>query len=242
MYRFAPPFAAVFSAFGASTSDIKHRLEASPYLLLPNLPYDASTLEFEADNITIDMAPSWAIERFNSMFAELEEMAYNDLEREGFNKDKVTFKHEIMARYGGQLWELRTSCPVPRINTSADLAALIKAFENEYKTVYSELAMSPGGGVEIISIGLVASAPAAKPKIVKKKLVSKDPSPALKGERDVFFEGKWTSTRVFEAMKLETGNVIDGPAIIEFSDTTLVVPRGRRVTVDEYSNMVMEEI
>lgn len=236
-----PPFAAVFSAFGASTSDIKHRLEASPYLLLPDLPYDTSTLEFEVDKITLDLAPPWAIERFNSMFTELEDIAYNDLKREGFEKDEVTFKYEIMARYGGQLWELRISCPVSRINTSADLAALIKAFENEYKSVYSGLAMSPAGGIEVISIGLVASAPAAKPKLVKKDFVSKDPSPALKGEREVYFAGKWVPTRVYELLKLRTGNVIDGPAIIEFSDTTLVVPSGRRVIMDEYSNLILEE-
>ncbi|HLA28616.1 MAG TPA: hydantoinase/oxoprolinase family protein [Syntrophales bacterium] len=236
-----PPFAAVFSAFGAATADIKHRFEASPYLLLPNLPFDATTSGFEADKITLAMAPSWAISRFNSAFADLEERAFKDLDKEGFKREEVTFKHEIMARYGGQLWELRITSPVSRIKTNTDLALLVKAFENEYKTRYSEIVMSPAGGIEVISIGLVASAPAAKPRLVRKDLVGKDPSSALKGERNVYFDGKWLSTKVYEVMKLKPGNRVEGPAIIEAIDTTLVIPKDRRVTMDEYSNMVMEE-
>ena len=101
--------------------------------------------------------------------------------------------------------------------------------------------MSPAGGIEVISIGLVASAPAAKPRLVRKDLVGKDPSSALKGERNVYFDGKWLSTKVYEVMKLKPGNRVEGPAIIEAIDTTLVIPKDRRVTMDEYSNMVMEE-
>ena len=235
-----PPFAAVFSAFGASTADVKHRFEASPYLLLPNLPFDVVTSEFEADKITLDLAPSWAIQRFNSAFAGLEERAFNDLDKEGFKKEEVTLKHEIMARYGGQLWELRIASPVSRLSTDTDLALLVKAFESEYKTRYSEIVMCPAGGIEIISIGLVASAPAAKPRLLKKDLAGKDPSVALKGERNVYFDGKWLSTKIYDVMKFKPGNKVEGPAIIEMTDSTLIIPGDRQVTMDEYSNMVME--
>ena len=40
--------------------------------------------------------------------------------------------------------------------------------------------------------------------------------------------------------KLQVGNIIDGQAIIEGRDTTVVVPHGYRVTVDEYLNLIME--
>ena len=41
--------------------------------------------------------------------------------------------------------------------------------------------------------------------------------------------------------KLQYGNVIDGPAIVEGVDTSVVIPRDRKVTVDEYLNMIMEQ-
>jgi len=41
--------------------------------------------------------------------------------------------------------------------------------------------------------------------------------------------------------KLEVGNKIDGPAIIEGVDTNLVIPPDRKVYIDEYLNMVMED-
>ena len=45
--------------------------------------------------------------------------------------------------------------------------------------------------------------------------------------------------RVYEMLKLDHGNQIGGPAIIEGVDTTFVVPPGQEVFVDEHLNMVM---
>jgi len=42
--------------------------------------------------------------------------------------------------------------------------------------------------------------------------------------------------------KVQVGNIIPGPAIIEGVDTNLVIPPDRKVTIDQYLNMVMEDI
>jgi N-methylhydantoinase A/oxoprolinase/acetone carboxylase beta subunit len=116
---------------------------------------------------------------------------------------------------------------------------LLKWYENEYERLYGSEAKFPDGGLEIITMALEASGSMMKPKITKSAYVGEDASPALKGERNVFFVNRFLKTKIYEMKELKNGNVINGPAIIEGVDTTVVVPEDRNITVDEYLNMLM---
>jgi N-methylhydantoinase A len=101
--------------------------------------------------------------------------------------------------------------------------------------------MVPRGGLEIISLCVIGSAPTRKPTFVKQDYVGKDPSAALKKEREVYFGRKWQKTRIYDIARLQCGNAVEGLAILEGINTTVVIPPDRKVTIDEYMNMVMEE-
>jgi N-methylhydantoinase A/oxoprolinase/acetone carboxylase beta subunit len=237
-----PYYAAAFSAFGASTANIRHRYEMSPYLRLPEIPFNQTTSRFLIDQIEMsDMASNFA-NKFNETMVRLEERAYFDLEQEGFRKDEVFLTYEMLARYGGQRWEIRVLCPVSRIRSVQDLRALISAFEEEYVNVYGSIAMIPRGGAEIITLSIRAEVPTIKPVIHRSEKSGSDPHAAMKGQRQIYFDGKWEGSAVFDMDRLSVGNVVDGPAVIESWNTTLVIPKGRRVTKDEFLNFVMEEL
>ena len=70
------------------------------------------------------------------------------------------------------------------------------------------------------------------------KLEGEDASPALKRKRPVFFKetGDFVETPCYDGDKLQPGNVITGPAIVEEKTTTLVVPPKAKVSVDQYGN------
>src|SRR3989304_2178899 len=61
------------------------------------------------------------------------------------------------------------------------------------------------------------------------------------GERDVYFAeaGGFHTTPVLSRNRLAPGTQIKGPAIIEESESTVVVGPGAQVTVDETGNLVM---
>lgn len=235
-----PPYAATFSAFGASTANIMHRYMASPYIVMPKLPYDITTQQFELTSL--DEFPSEAIERFNRMYQGLEDRAYKEMKEEGFKPEEVRVHYEIQMRYGGQLYEVVCPCPVNRINSVQDVMSLIRSYENEYVKMYGKGVMYAQGGIEIITLILEAWAPpAAKPVIPKRDRVGEDATPALKGEREVYFSEGYFNTPIYAIQKLQPGNLALGPAIIEGDDITLVVSPDNRVTVDEYLNMILEE-
>lgn len=238
-----PYYAAAFSAFGASTANIRHRYEVSPYLRLPDIPFDPVSSRFLLEKMTaFDQIPSNLIQRFNEMMMSLENRVYSELEVEGFRKDQVSVRYEMLARYGGQTWEIRALCPVSRIRSIEDIKAIIRAFEDEYSSVYGIIAMVPRGGIEIITLAIRAEAPTVKPIVTKFDHVGRDASAAQKSQREVYFDGHWVDTKVYDMDKVGVGNVIEGPAIIESWNTTLVVPNGRKVTRDEYLNFVMEQM
>ena len=238
-----PPYASVFSAFGASTSDIIHRYEASPYIILPDLPYDMVTLRFDIGKMpSLDSIPSQTIERFNRMFGELEEKALADLRSEGFDESQFTLKGEILARYGGQLWEVRCPCPVRKLGSIDDLMTVVQAFEEAYIRQYTSEVLAPAGGMEILTLVVTGIADVVKPELQKEDHMGKDPKGALKGKRDVYFGGSWIETKIYEMDRLQAGNVIEGPGIIEGKDTVLAIPADRIVAVDEYKNMILGEL
>lgn len=236
-----PSFAAVFSAFGASTSDVKHRYEASPFVRFINLPYDPISLSYELNKLTsLNELPSEMIGRFNNMFEMLEKKADEDMAVEGFKKEAIRKNYEILARYTGQLWELRCPIPVKKISTIQEFRSIISAFEEKYVQIYTRKAMAPRGGLEIIGIAAEAIGETMKPKLIEEELKSKDANQAIKEKRDVYFDGKWWNTTIYDIARLLPGNTIEGPGIVEAADMTVVIPPSRKVWVDQYRNFILE--
>jgi N-methylhydantoinase A/oxoprolinase/acetone carboxylase beta subunit len=50
----------------------------------------------------------------------------------------------------------------------------------------------------------------------------------------VYWRGDWHEAAIFEMEALKSGNRISGPAVIESPSTTLMIPPGREVFLDEH--------
>lgn len=234
------PFAPVFCAFGAATADIRHRYEASPFVSIREIAYDQTTLRFDLEKIReLDDVRHAGIDRFNRMMEELEDKAKEDMQAEGFTPDRFHINYEILARYGGQLWELRVPIPVGRIASDRDLKGLVRAFEERYYEEYGLQAMAPRGGIQIVTIAVEAVASTPKPKLPVYQLHSENPDEAVAEQREVYFDGEFRKCKVYLWSRLKAGNLIPGPAIVEALDTTLVVPLDREVLVDKFKHLLL---
>jgi N-methylhydantoinase A len=234
-----PKTAAVFSAFGASTADIKHRHEGSPFTLIPSIPFDMVTLKFKKEEIKSEIISAEGLQRYNNMVEALEKAAKADMYAEGIKDGEYDLRHEILARYGGQLWEIRAEVPVSKIETAGDLGRILGAYEDEYEKIYAREAMVPRGGIEIVTVVVEAIGRVTKPELVKAAHEGKGAQKAKKGSRDVYFSGRFINTPVYDWDLLGNGNEVNGPVIVERLDTTLVVPPDRKIYLDEYLNIHM---
>jgi acetone carboxylase, beta subunit len=219
------PFAAAFSAFGCTTADFLHRYSGSVRIELPPGP---STEVLTAADAEI-----------RDVWDRLENQARDEFATEGADVSKLTFSRFAMMRYTVQLDDLEISCEA---NPESPSRALIDGFEDLYERINRRVAKYRKGGFTIMEIGLFARIPTPKPVFPSYALQAATPRPAAEnGTRQVFAEGEWREARIWEMDELRPGNVIDGPSIVEHSMTTLVVPDGMRVSMDDRGFLWLSE-
>ncbi|TAK33944.1 MAG: hydantoinase/oxoprolinase family protein [Chloroflexota bacterium] len=220
------PQASIFSAYGVSIMDVVHSYEETPPLIRL---LDATTQQFSEDYAA-----------FNDTVRELQARALRDLR--GLDKDQVVFELDLDMRYGMQPNESRIRSPRLTMNSKEDAQAIYETFVNEYARIYGPSSGYPQGGVEILNLCLWAMVPAAKPELPTYPLEGADPSKALKGTRAAYWDEYrgFRETNVYTRELLRPGNVIQGPAIIEAVDTTIVISPGWTYSVDQFMAGLIE--
>jgi len=217
----AVPWAAAFSAFGCAAAEYFHRYDkAVTFFLTPDMTDDIKMYQ------GMGLSAAWQ---------ELEELGYQELEKEGIPREKVHFRHGISARYLGQMSAWEAPVDKGRVESVEDLDGVIGSFEKVYTTIYPVAARFPEAGYQITEVYVEAIGDKIRPVIPKYALKDKKASQrASKGQRDAYMDGKWMKFDVWEMDLLEAGNRIDGPAIIEHPMTTLVVAPENYVYFDEF--------
>jgi len=82
----------------------------------------------------------------------------------------------------------------------------------------------------------------AEPLVVRYGLEGKEPRKAAsKGTRPVFQQGVWHEGQLYEMSELRPGNEIQGVAVVEAPSTTLFVPEGWKVRIDEHEIYWLEK-
>ena len=71
-------------------------------------------------------------------------------------------------------------------------------------------------------------------------LGTEEASPEAKSVRNIYWNIGYLATNIYDIEKLKPGHIIDGPAILESSNTTIVVPVGAKFKMDQHLNGVME--
>ena len=220
------PFASVFCAFGASTMDVMHQYELSKHLIVFD-PKGGSLLD--------------DYESFNKTVEELQALAARDMQGEGFDSSKIIFSLELEMRYGTQLNSARVPSPRILVQSPEDVQAIIDAHTNEYKIVYGAIAAYPEGGVEIDTFVLKATVPMEKYRFPEFPLAGADAGAARKGRRQVWWEEGPRDTDIYDRALLRSGNVIEGPAVVEAEDTTYVIPTDKVFRIDKFLNGTIED-
>lgn len=215
------PWAAAFSAFGVSTADYMHRYHRPTFAVIN---YGASA----GDKVAMG-------EALNATWAEMEKQAYEEFAKEGFGRERVSFTHYAYIRYNGQLDDFETVSPVSRINSAEDMDRLIEAFDHTYGQLFPSAMKFPEAGYLILELSVVATVKIPKSKLTKGELAGVTPEVgAIKGKRQIYHERNWIDFTIYEMDRLLPGNVVTGPAVVEHPMTTLVIPPGHEVSLDEY--------
>ncbi|WP_248960970.1 hydantoinase/oxoprolinase family protein [Sphaerisporangium perillae] len=222
------PQAPVFSALGSSVMDIMHVYEQS------------GRMQFMApvtEEIVIDL------EAFNARVEELMRRARKDLEAEGLSDRETVFSVELDMLYGGLVQVKRVSSPVITIESDDDARLVYEEFEKEFADAFSPHVVNRPGGVYLDAIVLKATVLTEKLDLPTYPLEAADPSAARSGARPAYWPelGERRDTEVFAFDALRPGNVVTGPAIVEMEYSTIVVPPGQQMSIDQHALGVIEK-
>ncbi|MHA1296940.1 MAG: hydantoinase/oxoprolinase family protein [Promethearchaeota archaeon] len=219
-----PEWAAAFSAFGCACADHCYRHEKSVDLvLMPDGNLDEAVMMM-----------------LNATWAELKKNITKEFEKEGRDPTEMIFKPTVRIQYLGMLDDLEVDVPSENISIK-DLDIIKKNYDDLFEQIFRRGTKSPELGYHItkaIGTGIVH---VPKPQLPEQKdYGKKPPEEAFKGNREIFWISGWHEASLWEMSLLKSGNLIDGPAVIEAPATTLLIPPGYRVKLDKHRIFHME--
>jgi N-methylhydantoinase A len=212
------PYASIFSAMGMAVSDIVH---TEAYYEYSKMPAD--------------------VDRFNKAFEVLEDHLAKTFAKEGVKRGEYEVSYTMYCKYPTVYAHQRVPIPRKRYGNT-DMAEFIpKVFDAEYERLYGKGSAMTAAGREILGFEIQGLYKRTKPSFIVLESKGADATQAVKGKRNVYFREyrDYVSTAIYEFSKLQPGNVVEGPAVIEAVDTTVVIPPGQKGEVDRYLNIIV---
>ena len=172
------------------------------------------------------------------VFAGLERRASSWLRREGVDKAAARATRIIEARYLGQGHQIPIVADDGIFGTDA-IQRLTERFHRSYQERYGYA--RPGSPVRLVHFRVQVSAPGARPALQASAPGDGKHERALLERRSVYLdEAKgFRSCPVYWRPWLETGDRLEGPAIVEQMDSTTVILPGQEAHVDQYRSLIV---
>ena len=93
--------------------------------------------------------------------------------------------------------------------------------------------------VELVNLRAVGTGTVDKVNFPEHELGGPDCSGAIIDKSQVYFDGAFVATNIYDRGKLTAGNQVPGPAIITQKDTTTVIHPGHVGEIDKYLNILI---
>ncbi len=206
-----------------------------PRVILPNAAGALSAIGVLAADVVKNQSKTLMQEvgtgiekKLDKAFREMERIAADALQREGFLKTKQRHERSLGLRYKGQSFELEIK------QTAGNIAS---HFHRTHQERYGYA--QPKNIVEIVSVrlrsvGIVEKLPVKRTRISRQRFA--------KPTRQVtaFLDSKKFSVAIFERNELQPGMKLHAPSIvIEYSATTLI-PAGVKAELDSFGNLIIQ--
>jgi N-methylhydantoinase A len=201
-------------------------------LLLTDLRADFARTRLQ----TLSAAATSAIEE---IFAGLRIQANTWFDNEAIDTASRVLFRTVDMRYAGQNYELPVALPDGPV-TAATLDALAAGFEAAHRRMYGFIA--EGEPMQLVTFRVEATGRVRKAEFQPRPDQGPDAAWAIIGRREVWLPeaGGFVSCPIYDRDRLDSGNRIAGPAIIEQMDATTVVLPDMIARVEPYLNLILE--
>jgi N-methylhydantoinase A len=198
-----------------------------PRVMIPAMPGALSAVGILLADAVRDysrtvMLPGSRMDELEAEFRALEEMGAGE-----FGVERLV-ERSVDVRYRGQGYELN----VPH---GADAAERFRGM-HEQRYGFANRAQA----LEIVNVRVRVRVASEVYAPEREEAQDGDGAGALRGEKQMYFDGAWGVARVFDRERLRAGDVIEGPALVAEYTSATVLPPGARLVVDGLRNLVIE--
>jgi N-methylhydantoinase A len=162
-------------------------------------------------------------------FSDLEAQGRDFLRREGLSDADISFERFADFRYHGQEYVLT----IPISAGPIDMGAVRKSFDDAYERQYGHSA--PESRMEVANLRVAAVGRLRRPGIADPAIEAG----AAPRSRKVYFGGREFDTAIIDRAGLAPGAVVQGPAIIEETTATTLVPNDWTATIIAGGHMTL---
>jgi N-methylhydantoinase A len=193
-------------------------------------------------SIARTMAVPQSASVINDVYFPMMKCALAQLKTEGFSDEKIQLRWSIDLRYGRQVHEVTTPVNANIPLDDRGVQSLVDDFEELYERKFGPGSAFRGAGIEMTAFRLTARGMMPRPKLERFALRSASADFAKVGEREIFVavENRMACASIYDFTKLDPGNSIQGPAIIQTPITTVAIQNRQTARMDEFRNIVVE--
>jgi N-methylhydantoinase A len=208
-----PPRPGITSAFGLLMTDIKE--------------------DFVINRICLDTEITH--EEITGYYEELEQMAHGE-NNYGASGRNIHLFRSMDLRYFGQSFEL--NIPVSSARLSApDIDQIRTAFFQKHRQIYGHFFEDKQ--LQYVKFRVTAIEEKDRPDLSKINLIEPEPGERIIEKREVFLPEGETSVSVCDRNKINQHEFIDGPAIIEQMDSTILLLPQDRCRVSRSGSLII---
>lgn len=211
--------ASVFSSFGISTADIVRTRQRSTFL---QTPFDS------ADQTTL-----------NEAFTRLEQEVIDDCVAMGAEPSQVELERTANLKYALQVFEVETPVPAGHFDDLA-LDQILTNFDEAYTKRYGKGSSYAEAGYALTEVRVRGTVTWDRPTVRHNEPTQEPLQPA--SHRDVYWQELRAAvpTPIYAGDDIRTGHRIEGPAVIEYPHTTVVVRPDQTASIDAVGSVVID--
>ena len=147
---------------------------------------------------------------------------------------------ELDMLYLGQTHTVAVKLPIglEDVESSLDINIIRTAFENTYTKAFGRLLHNIGMRILNLRVTVIG----LRPKFDLSILCPSSDCSVEKAKidfRQVWFEGKWWQTDIYNRLDLPEEQVVPGPALLEQPDTTIFIDPDLEGKVDQFGNLII---
>jgi len=213
-----PDVSSIFCAAGMLLGDLKHDYVRS---------YLFSFSQIEKNS-------------FLETYEQMKNTGVETLIKEGVKKENIEFSPVLDLRYIGQYHEVQLSVSLEEVE-SFNLKEIEETFHNEHNRLFGYSLEEEGTEIEIINVRLRVLGKTEKPKFLSETKAQTPLQSALKEKRKIYIPeaNETKEVNVYNGDIPQSGNIINGPAIIEKVNTSIFVSESYDCQIDKFGSFII---